>query len=179
MLKFHEDIDEILLPEEIIQSKIKELAAQVSKDYQNEVLHLITILKGAFIFLADFSRALTIQATLDFMVVSSYEGKGEVRILKDLNHPIHGRHVLIIEDILDQGRTLQTLMKSLIYQNPASLKVCTLLQKPSKQKGGMVSHYNGFTIPDKFVVGYGLDYHEKYRDLPYIATLRKEVYQRF
>lgn len=174
------DIEQVVLSAEAIQHRVKELAAEVSRDYQGLDLHLVTILKGALVFLADFSRALTIQATFDFMVVSSYDGirtSGEVQILKDLNRPIRSRHVLLIEDILDHGNTLSTLMKALILRQPASLKVCTLFSKSSPKAAPITPDYNGFVIPDAFVVGYGLDYREKYRDLPYIGTLRKEVYQ--
>lgn len=176
------DVDEILLTEDVIQAKVRELAVQVSRDYQEEDLHLVAVLKGALIFLSDFSRALSIQATLDFMVVSSYEGlgnAGEVRILKDLSHSIRGRHVLLVEDIIDGGSTLSTVWKTLRIREPASLKVCTLLNKAGKRKVEVTPDYNGFVIPNRFVAGYGLDYHERYRDLPYIATLRKEVYEHF
>jgi len=172
---------ETLFTAEVIQAKVKELAARVSSDYQGKDLHLVTILKGALVFLADFSRALTIQATLDFMVVASYaaaRSTGEVRILKDLDFPIKNRDVLLVEDVIDHGITIQALVQTLLLRQPASLKICTLLDKPSRRAVAIKPDYNGFVIPDKFVVGYGLDFNEQYRNLPYLATLRKEVCER-
>ncbi len=175
-------IQEIVLSEEAIQQRVRSLALQVSSDYAENGIHLVAVLKGALVFLADFSRALTIQATLDFMVVSSYQetrSTGEVRILKDLDYPIADRHVLLVEDVIDNGVTIQSLLTTLKLRKPASLKVCTLLDKREKRAAPFQPDYNGFVISNQFVVGYGLDYNERYRNLPYIATLRKEVYEHF
>lgn len=180
-LELHPDIEEVLLTEETLQSRARELAAEVSRDYAGQELHLVTILKGALVFLADFSRALDVQVTLDFMVVSSYvaaNSSGEVRILKDLDAGIRGRHVLVVEDIIDNGTTLDYVMKSLRLREPASLKICTLLDKPERRKVQIKPDYNGFVIPNKFVVGYGLDYQERYRNLPYLAALKREIYEK-
>jgi len=175
-----DEIEEILFTPEVIQAKVEELAQEVSCDYTGKELHLVAVLKGALVFLADFCRALSIQVTVDFMVVSSYvaaHSSGEVRILKDLDFGIKGRHVLIVEDIIDNGITLDYLMKTLSLREPASLKICTLLDKPERRLVDIKPHYNGFVVPNKFVVGYGLDFNEKYRNFPYVAILKKEAYE--
>ncbi len=155
----------------------RELAAEVSRDYAGRDLLLIGVLKGAIFFLADFMRALDIQCEVDFMAVASYgsstKSSGVVRILKDLDAAIEGRHVLIVEDIVDSGLTLQYLLRNLAGRNPASLEVCALLLKPSSRQVDLEPRYVGFEIPDKFVVGYGLDHAERYRALPFVAVLNE------
>jgi hypoxanthine phosphoribosyltransferase len=175
-----ENIREILLDEAEIARRVKELAAQISEDYQGKDLVLVCILKGAVIFTADLARHITVPVTIDFMATSSYgegtQSTGVVRFLKDLDEPIEGRHVLIVEDIVDTGLTLKYLHDNLISRHPASLKICTLLDKPDRRVADIKTDYNGFIIPDEFVVGYGLDYAEGYRHLPYIGILKPEVY---
>ncbi len=174
------DIDHILLTEEQLQEKITELAEQVARDYAGREVLLVGVLKGAVLFMSDFARALQLPTQMEFMAVSSYgsstSSSGVVRILKDLDRDIAGRHVLVLEDIIDSGLTLSWLLKNLGGRQPASLEVCALLRKPDAVKVEVPVKYVGFDIPNEFVVGYGLDYAERYRDLPYIATLRPEVY---
>jgi hypoxanthine phosphoribosyltransferase len=178
------EIASVLVTEQQIQDKITELAKQIADDYlQHGVttdLLLVGVLKGAVMFMTDFARALPMPAQLEFMAVSSYgsstSSSGVVRILKDLDRDIAGRHVLIVEDIVDSGLTLSWLLKNLASRNPASLDVCSLLRKPEAVKVDVPVKYVGFDIPNEFVVGYGLDYAERYRDLPYIATLDPGVY---
>jgi hypoxanthine phosphoribosyltransferase len=175
------EIEEILLPEAVIQKRVKELGSQISSDYQGKDLHLVALLKGAMVFLADFSRTLKMQTTIDFMVVSSYvsaRSSGEARILKDLEIPIKGRDILVVEDIIDNGITLQAIMETLRLRKPASMKICTLLDKSEARTIPIKPDYNGFTVPNKFLVGYGLDFEERYRNLPYVGVLKKEVYER-
>jgi hypoxanthine phosphoribosyltransferase len=170
-------IGEVLVEEQALAQRVKELAAQVSHDYKGKDLVLIGVLKGAVFFLADFMRALEIQCEVDFMAVASYgsstKSSGVVRILKDLDAVIEGRHVLIVEDIVDSGLTLQYLLRNLAGRNPASLEVCALLLKPSSRKVDLSPRYVGFEIPNEFVVGYGLDYAERYRNLPFVAVLNE------
>ncbi|SHN88879.1 hypoxanthine phosphoribosyltransferase [Geodermatophilus obscurus] len=174
------DIDHVLLSQEQIQAKITELAEQVDRDYAGREVLLVGVLKGAVLFMSDFARALRLPTQMEFMAVSSYgsatSSSGVVRILKDLDRDISDRHVLVIEDIIDSGLTLSWLLKNLGGRRPASLEVCALLRKPDAVKVDVPVRYIGFDIPNEFVVGYGLDYAERYRDLPYIATLRPEVY---
>jgi hypoxanthine phosphoribosyltransferase len=174
------DIDHVLLSEEQIQGKIHELAARVAVDYAGKEVLLVGVLKGAVLFMSDFARALQLPTQMEFMAVSSYgsatSSSGVVRILKDLDRDISGRHVLVLEDIIDSGLTLSWLLKNLGGRQPASLEVCTLLRKPDAVKVEVPVRYVGFDIPNEFVIGYGLDYAERYRDLPYIATLKPEVY---
>jgi hypoxanthine phosphoribosyltransferase len=169
------NLGEILVESDVLQRRVKELAAQVSSDYAGRDLLLIGVLKGAIFFLADFMRALDIDCEVDFMAISSYgsstKSSGVVRILKDLDAAIEGRHVLIVEDIVDSGLTLQYLLRNLAGRNPASLEVCALLRKPISREVELEARYVGFDIPDKFVVGYGLDHAERYRALPYVAVL--------
>lgn len=176
----HPDAREILFSEEEIKVKVKELGDAISKDYQGKDLLVIGILKGAVIFMADLVRNLSINASIDFMAVSSYgastESSGVVRILKDLEQSIEGKNILIVEDIIDTGLTLKYLLENLKSRNPASIKVCTLLDKPSRRSVDVKANYNGFSIPDEFVVGYGLDYDEKYRNVPFVFVLKPEVY---
>jgi hypoxanthine phosphoribosyltransferase len=173
-------IGEVLVSEEDLQRRVAELAAEVSRDYEGRPPLLVAILKGAVPFLADLMRHLTIDCELDFMAVSSYgsstDSSGVVRILKDLDRDIAGRHVLIVEDIIDSGRTLSWLLKNLEARGPASLEVCALLRKPDAVKVDVSVRYVGFDIPNEFVIGYGLDYAERYRDLPFIGTLDPSVY---
>jgi hypoxanthine phosphoribosyltransferase len=170
-----EHIGEILVQADELQHRIKEMAAEVSRDYAGKDLLLIGVLKGAVFFLSDLMRHLDIPCEVDFMAVASYgsstDSSGVVRILKDLDAPLEGRNVLIVEDIVDSGLTLQYLMRTLEARGPASLEVCALLTKPERRKVEMPARYVGFEIPDKFAIGYGLDYAERYRNLPYVATL--------
>ena len=170
-----EHIGEILVQADDLQHRISEMAAEVSRDYQGRDLLLIGVLKGAVFFLADLMRQLDIPCEVDFMAVASYgsstDSSGVVRILKDLDAPLEGRNVLIVEDIVDSGLTLQYLMRTLQARGPASIEVCALLTKPERRKVDMPARYVGFEIPDKFAIGYGLDYAERYRNLPYVATL--------
>jgi hypoxanthine phosphoribosyltransferase len=178
--EFAPDIDEILITGDQIQAKIRELGEQITRDYEGRDLLLVGVLKGAFVLMADISRHVRLPLHFDFMAVSSYgvatKTSGVVRILKDLDHEIEGQDVLIIEDIVDSGLTLGYLLRNLRTRRPASLEVCSLLQKSGAQQVPLDIKYRGFEIPPIFVVGYGLDYGEKYRNLPYIATLKPEVY---
>ncbi len=177
----HQGIAEILIPESDLQAKVAEMAREISRDYGPSWVHLVGVLKGAAIFLGDLARALTIPMSLDFMAVSSYgestETSGVVRIIKDLDESIEGRDVLIVEDIIDSGLTLQYLWEILQSRRPKSLEICTLLDKPSRREIAVPVRYCGFCIEDRFVVGYGLDYAERYRNLPYIGVLQPEVYR--
>jgi hypoxanthine phosphoribosyltransferase len=174
----NDPIGEVLVPAEDLARRVRELAAEVSRDYEGRDLVLIGVLKGAIFFLADLMRALEIPCELDFMAVASYgsatKSSGVVRILKDLDAVIEGRDVLIVEDIVDSGLTLQYLLRNLAGRNPRSLEVCALLIKPTRQKVDLETRYIGFEIPDQFVVGYGLDHAEQYRNLPYVAALSEE-----
>lgn len=177
-----DDIAEILIPEADIQAKVRELGEKISSDYAGRDLVLISVLRGGFIFLADLCRAITLPVTIDLMAVSSYgpgaRPSGVVKILKDLDESIAGREVLVIEDIIDTGLTLSYLLRNLEPRAPASLKVCVLLDKPARRIADLPIAYRGFEVPDKFVVGYGLDYRQMYRNLPFIATLTKEALDR-
>jgi hypoxanthine phosphoribosyltransferase len=168
-------IGEIIVQADELQHRITAMAAEVSRDYAGKDLLLIGVLKGAVFFLADLMRHLDVPCEVDFMAVASYgsstDSSGVVRILKDLDAPLEGRNVLIVEDIVDSGLTLQYLMRTLEARGPASLEVCALLTKPERRKVEMPARYVGFEIPDKFAIGYGLDYAERYRNLPYVATL--------
>ncbi len=174
----HPDGENILLLEEEIRTRVAELGAEISRDYAGEELLVVGILKGAMIFLADLVRNITVPVCFDFMAVSSYgsstKSSGAVRILKDLDSGIEGRHILIVEDIVDTGLTLNYLVDNLKARGPVSLKICTLLDKPSRRVAPVEIHYNGFIIPDEFVVGYGLDYKERYRNLPHVMVLKPE-----
>lgn len=175
------DLKEILLSEIEIAARVKELGRQISHDYQGKDLILVGILKGSLPFLADLIRAIEIPLIYDMMAVSSYgaatKSSGTVRILKDLEMSVEGKDLLIVEDIVDTGLTLQYLLETMRTRNLNSLKVCTLLDKPSRRKVEIIPDYNGFEVPDVFVVGYGLDYAEKYRNLPVIGVLKEEIYQ--
>ena len=176
------DIDEILITEDRIATRIRELAEAISADYADRELLLVGVLKGAAMLMSDLARALSRPVTMEFMAVSSYgsstSSSGIVRILKDLDRDISGQHVLVVEDIVDSGLTLSWLLRNLQARQPASLEVMALLRKPDAIKVEVPVRYLGFDIPNEFVVGYGLDYAERYRDLPYIARLRPEVYSR-
>jgi hypoxanthine phosphoribosyltransferase len=176
----HPDIKEIILPEEEIRARIAEIGANISADYGGETVLLVAVLRGAALFIADLAREITTPVELDFMAVSSYgsstKSSGVVRILKDLDEMIEGRNVLVVEDILDTGLTLKYLLKNLASRKPKTLEVVTLLNKEGKQRVPISCKYTGFVIPDEFVVGYGLDYAEKYRNLPYIGILKPSVY---
>lgn len=179
------DIKSVLLSEEQIKAKTAELAAQIAGDYQDaesgQDLLLVTVLKGAVMFVTDLARAIPVPTQLEFMAVSSYgsstSSSGVVRILKDLDRDINDRDVLIVEDIVDSGLTLSWLLRNLATRGPRSLRVCTLLRKPEAVRADVDITYIGFDIPNEFVVGYGLDYAERYRDLPYIGTLDPKVYE--
>jgi hypoxanthine phosphoribosyltransferase len=175
-----DDLREIVLTEEQIQARVAELGDEISSDYGDEPVLLIAVLRGAALFVADLSRQISSPVEIDFMAVSSYgsstKSSGVVRIIKDLDETIEGRHVLVVEDILDTGLTLKYLLKNLASRQPASLEVCTLLSKVGKQRVPISCRYVGFEVPDEFVVGYGLDYAEKYRNLPYVGVLRSEIY---
>ncbi|TQR94480.1 hypoxanthine phosphoribosyltransferase [Paenibacillus ottowii] len=174
------DIQEVLISEEEIQSKIKELAAQLSVKYEGKNPLVICVLKGAFIFMADLVKAITVPLELDFMAVSSYgvstKSSGVVKIIKDLDASVEGRDVLIVEDIIDSGLTLTHLIELLKNRNANSVCVVTLFDKPARRTVNLEADYTGFTLPDAFVVGYGLDYAEHYRNLPYIGILKPEIY---
>jgi hypoxanthine phosphoribosyltransferase len=171
-------IGEILVQPDDLKQKVRDLGAQISADYAERDLLLVCVLKGAVFFLADLMRHIEIPCEVDFMAVSSYgsatDSSGVVRILKDLDRPIAGRDVLIVEDIVDSGLTLQYLMRNLGAREPASLEVCALLTKPDRRKVELPTRYVGFEIPDKFAIGYGLDVAERYRNLPYVAALSDE-----
>lgn len=174
------DIKEVLISEEELKATVKELAAQVNRDYAGKNVLLVSVLKGAVVFMADFMRELDMKCEIEFMVVSSYGSgvrtSGNVKIIKDLDVPIEGRDVLIVEDILDSGVTLSNLLKMLEERRPASMEICTLLDKPERRQAEVYAKYIGKQIPDAFVVGYGLDYDEKYRNLPFVGILKPEVY---
>ena len=178
--EMRKDIDHILISEEKLRERVAQLGEQISADYKGKCPLLVSVLRGSFIFMADLCRAIDLPCTLDFMSVSSYgtgtTSSGQVQITKDLTEDITGRHVIVVEDILDSGNTLSYLLKILNHRHPASVRLCTLLDKPDRRTKPVDLHYCGFTIPDAFVVGYGLDYAEKYRNLPYIGILKPEVY---
>jgi hypoxanthine phosphoribosyltransferase len=178
----HPDIKEILCTEEQIKAKVAELGAQITKDYAGSTDGpvLVCILRGSCIFTADLCRAIDLPVKLDFMSVSSYQNgttsTGRVQIIKDLSDPIEGKDVILVEDILDSGNTLFYLKELLMTRKPKSVKVCTLLEKPARLVKPIYADYCGFTVPDSFVVGYGLDYAENYRNLPYVGVLKPSVY---
>ncbi len=177
------DIARILLSEEQIQTRVKELGEKIAWDYRGRNPVMVCILKGAIMFYTDLLRAMPIQLNMDFMAVSSYgkrtKSSGEVEIRKDLSNSIENRHVVIVEDIIDSGFTLTYLTRMLAARGAASIRICTLLDKPARRAPGITlkSDYYGFEIPDAFVVGYGLDYDEQYRNLPYIGVLKPEIYE--
>ncbi len=174
------DIKEILIDKDQLAERVRELGEEISADYAGKEILMIGVLRGAVVFMADLARAISLPVALDFMAVSSYgastSSSGIVRILKDLDEDLAGKHVLIVEDIIDSGLTLNYLVDNLKSRQPASVRLCTLLNKPSRRKAPVHVDYNGFTIPDYFVVGYGLDFAEKYRNLPFIGILKPEAY---
>lgn len=174
------DVEEVLLSSEEVQARVAELGAQLAADYAGRDPVLVSVLKGSIIFLADLVRAMPIPLSIDLMEVSSYgastESSGQVRILKDLSTSISDREVIVVEDIIDTGLTLNYLLRYLADKGPASISICCLLDKPARRLAEIEIDYRGFTIPDRFVIGYGLDYGERYRNLPYIGVLRPSVY---
>lgn len=176
----HEHVESILYSEEQLRQRVKELGAQITADYAGKEPVLASVLRGSYIFMADLTRAIDLPVTVDFMAVSSYgagtKSSGQVEIKKDPSDSIEGRDLIIVEDILDSGNTLFYLMEILKARKPASIRICTLMDKPDRRTQPIVADYVGFTIPDAFVVGYGLDYDEKYRNLPYVGILKPSVY---
>lgn len=175
------DVERVLFSADEIQDRVRGLGKQIDERYAGKELLLIAILKGSVVFIADLMRAITIPHEVDFLATSSYgastSSTGIVRILKDLNEPIGGRHALLVEDIIDSGHTLAYLTRLFSARNPASLEVVTLLDKPSRREVEIDLFWTGFSVPDEFVIGYGLDFNQKYRNLPYIGVLKSEVYQ--
>lgn len=173
------DIQSVLLSEEEIHREVAKIGAQISKDFAGKEPIFVGVLKGCFIFMADLMRYVTINCSMDFMAVSSYSGTtstGAVKINKDLSEDIEGRHLILVEDILDSGVTLNYLKNYLMVRRPASITIATLMDKPARRKADIYADYSCFEIPDAFVVGYGLDYNEKYRNLPYIGVLKPQIY---
>ena len=173
------DIERVLISEEELQAKVKEMGRKISEDFRGKDPLFVGVLKGCFIFMSDLLRYVDIKCTMDFMAVSSYQGTsstGAVKINKDLSQDIEGRHIIIVEDILDSGVTLSYLKKYLEVRKPASISIATLLDKPARRKADVYADYFCFEVPDAFVVGYGLDYNEGYRNLPYIGVLKPEMY---
>lgn len=173
------DIERVLISAEELEAHVAEIGAQISRDFEGKDPIFIGVLKGCFIFMADLMRHVTINCSMDFMAVSSYSGTtstGAVKINKDLSEDIEGRHIIIVEDILDSGVTLNYLKNFLMVRKPASISIATLMDKPARRKADVYADYSCFEIPDAFVVGYGLDYNERYRNLPYIGVLKSEIY---
>jgi hypoxanthine phosphoribosyltransferase len=182
MQNYKDFLEEIIIPADALQKRIAEVGLEISRDYENKNLHLICILRGGVIFLADLMRQITVEHTIDFMAVSSYgvgarRSTGQVRIALDLKEDIHDRDVLLVEDIVDSGYTIASVLEILNTRHPRSLKVCSLLDKSSRREVDVPIDYRGFTIPDKFVFGYGLDIDEYYRNLPFIGTVDPHRYQ--
>ena len=180
MADLRDNIAQILLSEEQIKAKVSEMAAKISEDYKDKKLLLVGILKGSMVFMADLMRFLDINAKIDFMSVSSYGSctvsAGQVRIIMDLKSPVEDYDILLVEDILDSGATLSYLKEVLLARQPRSIRIATLLDKPARRKADISADYRGFEIPDEFVVGYGLDFNEDYRNLPFIGVLKPEAY---
>jgi len=181
-MSMNDDIRTVLVSEQQLKERVSQLGEQISRDYAGKDLVLVSILKGAVVFMADLMRAVTIPCSIDFMVVSSYGAgtttSGLVKIIKDLDSDLSGKDVLIVEDILDTGVTLSNLVPMLKMRNPNSVRICTILDKPSRRRADIQADYTGFQVPDEFVVGYGLDYDEKYRNLPYVGVLKPSVYEK-
>ena len=180
-MNMSDSIKEVLYTEEQLQARVKELGAQITKDYAGkDKILLVSVLRGSYIFMADLSRAIDLPCLIDFMVVSSYgagtSSSGQVEIKKDISSSIEDYHVIIVEDILDSGNTLYNLLDVLKLRKAASIRICTLLDKPERRAKPIQADYTGFVVPDAFVVGYGLDYNQQYRNLPYIGVLKEEVY---
>lgn len=176
------DIKEVLISEEALKARVTELGRAISERYEGQELLMIGVLKGANVFMSDLMRAVTVPIQIDFIAASSYgtstESSGIVRIVKDLDYSIEGKHVMIVEDIIDTGLTLKYLFDNFTARKPASLSIISLLDKPERRKVDIQVDYTGFEIPDEFIVGYGIDYAEKYRNLPFVATLKPEVYSK-
>lgn len=176
------DIKSVLYSEEMLRQTVAELGAKISEDYRGRNLLLVSVLKGSVVFMSDLMRSITVPCEIDFMAVSSYgsgvKSSGTVRILKDLDRDIRGYDVLVVEDILDSGKTLNYLMDVLYARNPNSIRICTLFDKPERREVDIYADYKGLTVPDEFIVGYGLDYAEHYRNLPFIGVLKESVYQK-
>ena len=174
-------IERVLITSEQLKNTVSELGARISRDYAGKNPLMVSVLKGAFIFMADLVREITVPCTVDFMAVSSYgkgaKSSGQVQIIKDLDTNIEGRHVILVEDILDSGVTLSYLLELLRARRPASVRLCALLDKPARRKVPVEIDYRGLTVPDEFIVGYGLDYAEQYRNYPEIAVLKREMYE--
>jgi hypoxanthine phosphoribosyltransferase len=175
------DIERVLFTEPEIKERVAAIADEINRDYADKTPMLVSVLRGSFIFMADLMRCIKLPCTVDFLAVSSYgkstESSGQVQITKDLSEDITGRDILVVEDILDSGNTLNYLLLLLRARHPASIRLCTLLDKPSRRIRPVTAHYTGFSIPDHFVVGYGLDHAEKYRNLPYIGILKPSIYE--
>lgn len=179
MEAMEKDIERVLISQIDIEKKVQEVGAQISRDFEGKEPVFVGVLKGCFIFMADLMRHVTINCSMDFMAVSSYQGTtstGAVKINKDLNEDIAGKHLILVEDILDSGVTLNYLKDILLARKPASVSIVTLMDKPARRKANIHADYSCFEVPDAFVVGYGLDYNEKYRNLPFIGVLKPEVY---
>mgnify|MGYP003290287570 CR=1 FL=1 len=180
-MKIHEDIERVLISEEDLKIKIKEMAEKISEAYKGEELVVVTVLKGGVMFSVDLMREIEVPVMIDFMSASSYgassKSSGVVKIEKDLDMPIEGKNVLLVEDIIDSGRTLSYIADILRKRGPKSLEICTILDKPSRRVVDIDVKYIGFEIPDEFVVGYGLDYAQKHRNLPYVGILKRSVYE--
>lgn len=180
MASMYDDIERVLFTEEQIAEIVQNMGRQISKDYEGKNLVLVSVLKGSLVFMADLMRAITVPCSIDFLSVSSYGSgtvtSGEVRILKDLDGSLEGKDLLVVEDILDSGVTLSYLLKTLSARNPASVRLCTFLDKPERRRVDIHADYVGASVPDAFIVGYGLDYAEKYRNVPYIGVLKPEIY---
>ena len=176
------DVERILITSEEIGARVRELGQQITNDYAGQEILMIGVLRGAVIFMADLARSIKRPMDIDFMAITSYglstNSSGVVRIIKDLDEVVEGRHILIIGDIIDSGLTLNYLVDNIKSRKPASVRICTLLSKPDRRKVNVTVDYNGFIIPDHFVVGYGLDYAGKYRNLPFIGVLKPEIYQK-
>ncbi len=174
------DIDRVFFSGEELQARVREIGAEITRDYEGKDPLFVGVLKGSFVFMADLMRAVDLYCDIDFMAVSSYGSgtttTGAVKINKDLTYSVEGRHIILIEDILDSGVTLSYLKKYIEARKPASVRICTLLDKPARRKADISADYVGFECPDAFIVGYGLDYAERYRNLPYIGVLRSQIY---
>jgi hypoxanthine phosphoribosyltransferase len=176
-----DDVESVLLSAEKLAERITAMGDEITADYEGREILMIGVLRGAVIFMSDLARAIKVPVAIDFMAVSSYgagtTSSGAVRILKDLDEDVEGKHLLVVEDIIDSGLTLNYLLDNLKSRNPASIKLCALLNKPERRQVNVHIDYNGFTVPDHFVIGYGLDYAEKYRNLPFIGILKPEIYR--
>ena len=176
------DIEKVLFSEEQLKERVKELGAQITADYAGKTPLIASVLRGSYVFMADLTRAIDLPISVDFMAVSSYgagtSSSGQVQILKDLSDRIDGRDLIIVEDILDSGNTLYYLLDVLRARRPASIRICALMDKPERRTKPITADYVGFTIPDAFIVGYGLDYAERYRNLPYVGVLKPSVYEK-